>query len=157
MDDISDNDTRFGSGERGNGMRSLQSEFASGDQDYDSAEGWDPDRDRREKFLAEHKKRNPRDYAPPPEMLFVRPVQEFVESGAQCGPMKQLFGPLWLLEEVAVLYAPTGLGKSVLAVQIAESLARGVPIPPFHETQPGCVVPPQRVLYLDMEVMRMHF
>src|SRR5258708_5044291 len=110
MDDISDNTALpKGSGEQGNGHGRSPSEFASGDQDYDSAWGWDPDREWREKFLAEHKKKHPRDYAKPPEMLFVRPAQEFVESGARGGPMKQLFGPFWPLEEVAVLFGPTGL------------------------------------------------
>ncbi len=62
-----------------------------------------------------------------------------------------------MLEEVAVLFGPTGLGKSVLAVQIAESLARGVPLAPFDSPKPGCEVPPQRVLYLDFELTRLQF
>ncbi len=138
-------------------MSSSQSEFEFGDQDYGSAVGWDPFEERRERLIAESKKKYPREWAPAPEMLLVRPVQEFVESGLRTGPMKQLFGPFWLLEEVAVLFAPTGLGKSVLAVQIAESLARGVPITPFDSPQPGCEVPPQRVLYLDFELTRQQF
>ena len=158
MDDKSDNTTQFGGGgEKGNGERPSRSEFASGDQDYDSAAGWDPDRKRREQLMAESKKNYPRAWAPEPEMLYVRPVQEFIKSGAKGGPMKQLFGPFWLLEEVAVLFGPTGLGKSVLAVQIAESLARGVPIAPFDSPPPGCEVQPQRVLYLDFELTRLQF
>ena len=135
----------------------MKSIFNSGDQDYDSIIGWDPQKEYREKLLAEAKKKNPRAFAGQPEMLYVRPVQEFITSGAKAGPMKQLFGPFWLLEEVAVLFAPTGLGKSVLAVQIAESLARGVPIAPFDSPKPGCEVPPQRVLYLDFELTRLQF
>ncbi len=157
MDDKSKKTIRVGGGEKGNSGRSSRSEFASGDQDYDSAVGWDPVREERERLLAENKKKYPRYYAPEPAMLFVRPVQEFIESGAKGGPMKQLFGPLWLLEEVAVLFGPTGLGKSVLAVQIAESLARGLPIAPFDSSQAGCEVPPQRVLYLDFELTRLQF
>lgn len=158
MNNKSDNTILFGDyGEQGNGDGSSRGVFASGDQDYGSAAGWDPERAERERLLAESKKKYPRAYAPVPEMLYVRPVQEFIESSAQDGPMKQLFGPFWLLEEVAVLFAPTGLGKSVLAVQIAESLARGVPFTPFHEPQPGCEVPPQRVLYLDFELTRLQF
>ena len=157
MNDKSNKTNQSSDGESGNRVRSSRSEFASGDQDYDSAVGWDPIRVERERLLAESKKNNPRFYAPEPEMLYVRPVQEFIESGAKGGPMKQLFGPLWLLEEVAVLFGPTGLGKSVLAVQIAESLARGVPIAPFDSPQPGCEVPPQRVLYLDFELTRLQF
>lgn len=158
MNDKSNKTTRSsGGGENGKGDRSSTGVFALGDQDYDSAAGWDPVRDERERLLAESRKKYPRFYAPAPEMLYVRPVQEFIESGLQAGPMKQLFGPFWLLEEVAVLFGPTGLGKSVLAVQIAESLARGVPIAPFDSPQPGCEVPPQRVLYLDFELTRLQF
>ncbi len=158
MDDESDNIANSsGGGEQRNGVGSLRGVFASGDQDYGSAAGWDPVRERREHLLAESKKKYPREYAPTPEMLYVRPVQEFIESGSRVGPMKQLFGPFWLLEEVAVLFGPTGLGKSVLAVQIAESLARGVPIAPFDSPKPGCEVPPQRVLYLDFELTRLQF
>jgi hypothetical protein len=158
MDDISDNTARSsGGGEQENGGESLRDLFESGDQDYGSAAGWDPVREQREQLLAESKKKYPREYAPVPEMLYVRPVQDFVESGSRDGPMKQLFGPFWLLEEVAVLFGPTGLGKSALAVQIAESLARGVPIAPFDSPQPGCEVPPQRVLYLDFELTRLQF
>lgn len=133
-------------------MPGYRSEFESGDQDYDSAAGWDPDREWREKFIAEHKKKHPRDFAKKPEMLFVRPVQEFVESGSKRGPAKQLFGPLWLYEEVAVAFGPTGFGKSALAVQIADSVARGVPFAPFDNVPAGFKVPPQRVLYLDFEL-----
>src|SRR5438067_11964613 len=50
----------------------------SGDQDYGSAAGWDPAKERLQKLIAESKKKYPRAYAPEPEMLYVRPVQEFV-------------------------------------------------------------------------------
>lgn len=119
--------------------------------------GYDPRREDREKRIAEAKKRDPRLYAEAPEMLYVQPVQEFLTSGAQGGRMKQLFGPFWLEEEVAILYSPPGVGKSALAVQIGESLARGVPIAPFDKPTPGLEVPPKRVLYIDFELTRTQF
>ncbi len=74
-----------------------------------------------------------------------------------------LFGDLWRPGEVTVLAGETGVGKSILAVQIAESISRGT-MPfrePQHQIQFGPATPPvsklfppprrQRVLYLDLE------
>ena len=41
---------------------------------------------------------------------------------------EELFGPLWRVGEVALLFGARGVGKSTLAVQIAESIARGRPL-----------------------------
>ncbi|MGH9946192.1 MAG: AAA family ATPase [Pyrinomonadaceae bacterium] len=135
----------------------MTSAFKSGDQDYDSVIGWDPQKENREKLIAESKKKYPRLYSEQPEMLYVQSIQEFITSGAKSGPMKQLFGPLWLEEEVAVLYSPPGTGKSALAVQIGESLARGIPLAPFDKPVPGLEVAAQHVLYLDFELTRVQF
>ncbi|MGQ0541396.1 MAG: AAA family ATPase [Blastocatellia bacterium] len=62
---------------------------------------------------------------------------------------RKLFGDFWLEGELAILFADTAKGKSILAVQIAESIARGRPIKPFAMT-----ADPQRVLYLDFELTR---
>ena len=125
--------------------------FASGDQDYASAYDWDEHKEMRERMEAESRKKNPRDWAEAPEMLFVQRAQYFVETGATGGRMAQLFGPYWFMEEMAILFSPPGVGKSGLATQIAESLARGVTFAPFSpRTAPQ--VPPQRVLYLDFEM-----
>ncbi|MGD9589507.1 MAG: AAA family ATPase [Pyrinomonadaceae bacterium] len=129
-----------------------ESMFEYGDQDYGSAVGWDPDKRRLEKLTEEAKKKYPKAFSPQPEMLFVRSAEECVTTAAEWDPMKQLFGPLWLQEEVAVLYSTPGVGKTALAVQIAESLARGLPMAPFDKPMPGCEVPPQRVLYIDFEM-----
>jgi len=63
-----------------------------------------------------------------------------------------LFGEFWLEGEISILFADTGLGKSLLAVQIGESIARGVPIPPLRMT-----VRPQKVLYFDFELAAKQF
>jgi hypothetical protein len=131
--------------------------FETGDQDYGSAAGWDPGKAWRDGLLAEAKKKYPRAFAPPPEMLYVRSAQGCVEMTAEWEPMKQMFGPLWLAEEVAVLYSTPGVGKTALAVQIGESLARGIPMAPFDKPLPGCEVPPQRVLYIDFELTLQQF
>jgi hypothetical protein len=100
-------------------------------------------------MLEEDKKKNPRYYAPPPDMLFSRSVAEWLEIGVRVPAPRQMFGPFWLAQELAVLFAGTGTGKSALATQIAESLARGRVIAPFDAR---CMTEPQRVLYLDFEL-----
>ena len=129
--------------------------FESGDQDYDSAAGWAPGRQWATVEAAD-RERNPRKYSSPPEMLYIREARYFMENAAETAPITQLFGPFWLLGEVAIMFAPTGVGKSVLATQIAESLCRGVPFAPF-ENPAGPETGPQRVLYLDFEQTREQF
>lgn len=131
--------------------------FEFGDQDYGSAVGWDQDKEAREKALAEAKKRDPKAFSPRPDLLLVRTATACVELAARWEPMKQLFGPLWLAEEVAILFSSPGVGKSALAVQIAESLARGAPLAPFDHPLPGSRVPPKRVLYIDFELSQLQF
>lgn len=128
-----------------------------GDQDYDSAIGWDPNKEAADRLIAEEKKKFPRAYAPKPAMLYIQPVQEYVAGNGESDPAKELFGPFWRDEEVAVLFATPGVGKSALAVQIAECLARGVSITPFDKPEKGCEVPPKSVLYIDFELTRRQF
>jgi hypothetical protein len=73
------------------------------------------------------------------------------ESAARPMP-RRLFGPFWLEGEISILFADTGKGKSVLAVQIAESLASGVALAPFELDTPG-----QKVLYFDFELSEKMF
>lgn len=130
--------------------------FDDGDQDYASAIGWDPQKEWRERLIAEKKKKYPKAFAPTPELLYVRPADVCIEQGASWEPMKHLFGPLWLAEELAVLYSSPGVGKSALGVHIAESLARGFPITPF-DVPPFQPLPPLSVLYLDFEMTLRQF
>jgi RecA-family ATPase len=58
-----------------------------------------------------------------------------------------LFGKFWYEGELCILFADSNLGKSILAVQIANSINTGIPIVPFEfeaERQP--------VLYYDFEL-----
>jgi hypothetical protein len=65
---------------------------------------------------------------------------------------KMLLGELWRQGELCMLFADTNIGKSVLAVQIGESIARGQSIEPF-----ACQAPPARVLYIDFELSQGQF
>lgn len=114
--------------------------------DIESAAGWDP-RPSTKQLVEIDRKKNPRAYNTP-VMLHSRPLQEWMGVATRGLPAEQLFGPFWQNEELTILFAGTGLGKSALAVQIAESLARGSAIAPFAPSHLG----PQRVLYLDFEL-----
>src|SRR3954470_5244187 len=55
-----------------------------------------------------------------------------LESGNECiarartQPIpRKLFGKLWFEGEICILFADTNVGKSILAVQIADSISRG--------------------------------
>ncbi len=73
-----------------------------------------------------------------------------VKKANECrmaGPIEALFDAFWGVGEMAVLFGPPGVGKSVLAVQVAESLARGRPIDGFDMPERR-----QRVLLVDMKL-----
>ncbi len=73
-------------------------------------------------------------------------------SRAEILPVKMLFGEFWLEGDLAVVYGDTSSGKSLLAVQIGESIARGRAVKPFEMTSE-----PQTVLLLDPARTREQF
>lgn len=126
-----------------------QPEFDSGDQDYDSAEGWGVKSSSEKR--AEAMKRDPRANGPDPVMFMTMPWNDWMDIALESKPQEYLLGSFWRTDELAVLFAGTGTGKSVLATQIAESLARGIPMEPF--AHPDAPKPePRVVLYLDFEL-----
>lgn len=86
------------------------------------------------------------------KMFVVKTARQWIEEAKNKPVPKMLFGTLWFEGEICILFADTNLGKSILAVQIADSLTNGKPIYPFHlET------PPQKVLYFDFELSDRQF
>ncbi len=67
-------------------------------------------------------------------------------------PPDMLFGELWYEGELCIMFADTNLGKSILAVQIADSISNGKPIGSFK-----LEAKPQRVLYFDFELTMKQF
>lgn len=63
-----------------------------------------------------------------------------------------LFDDLWNEGEIALMFGPPGVGKSVLAIQIADALARGRPIDGFGMPEQRC-----RVLYVDLKLTESQF
>ncbi|MGV9004720.1 AAA family ATPase [Flavobacterium sp.] len=65
---------------------------------------------------------------------------------------KMLFGELWFENEMAILFADTNLGKSIVAVQIANSLSKGTSTANVKNETDA-----QIVLYLDFELTSKQF
>jgi archaellum biogenesis ATPase FlaH len=65
---------------------------------------------------------------------------------------RKLFGELWFEKELAILFSDTNLGKSIVAVQIANSLSKGIATANLVNE---CEA--QKVLYLDFELTAKQF
>jgi hypothetical protein len=88
----------------------------------------------------------------PKSAFIVRPATQWMELAKQEPVQKPLFGPFWTEGELSILFADTNMGKSVLAVQIANSLTRNHAVGTYA---PG--VSPQTVLYFDFELSTAQF
>jgi hypothetical protein len=85
-------------------------------------------------------------------LFLTLPAYQWLVNSKNMSPPKMLFGQLWYDGELCILFADTNAGKSVLAVQIGNSLADGVPIGNFKiET------PPVNVVYIDFELTGTQF
>jgi len=114
-----------------------------------SVEGWQPPEEREfRKLLADHRNKYPEEFCRD-SMLTTKPARRWQNKQAAKSPRVELFGPMWRTGELAVLFGDTGAGKSILAVQIAESIARGILIEPFRN--PQSAIRNREVLYLDLD------
>lgn len=81
-----------------------------------------------------------------------RKVNDCIAAVKQMPSAAMLFDEFWREGEVAVLYGPDRIGKSVLAVQIAEALASGRKIDGFQMPANG-----MKVLYVDLRLTDRQF
>lgn len=79
-----------------------------------------------------------------------RTMNEWLLEAASKPVPKRLFDNFWAEGELTILFADTGAGKSALAVQIANSICSGQPIPGFE-----LEASPQSVVYFDFELTDM--
>jgi KaiC/GvpD/RAD55 family RecA-like ATPase len=89
----------------------------------------------------------PTDLIPPP-----RKVNECIAAIKNLSPPEPLFDEFWREGELALLFGASGIGKSILAVQIADALARGRAIEGFMMRRGR-----QKVLYVDLELSDKQF
>jgi len=85
-------------------------------------------------------------------LFLVKTANRWIE-GAKNRPIPaMLFGEFWFEGELCILFADTNLGKSILAVQIGNSISRGEQIPGFKLDALK-----QPVLYFDFELSDKQF
>lgn len=85
-------------------------------------------------------------------MFICKPANSFIREASLKPIPKMLFSELWVEGELCVLFADTNVGKSILAVQIADSISKGVPIENFK-----LEADKQRILYFDFELSSKQF
>jgi len=86
------------------------------------------------------------------KLLHIRTAEQCLEEASRQPAPKMLFDELWFENELCIFFADTNVGKSILAVQIADAIARGQPMEGFRLEGP-----PRPVLYLDFELSDKQF
>jgi len=85
-------------------------------------------------------------------LFLVKEASIWIEEAKHRPIPKMLFSEFWHEGELCILFADTNTGKSILAVQIGNSIATGEPIEGFiFEAEK------QKVLYLDFELSDKQF
>lgn len=85
-------------------------------------------------------------------LFLVQTANNWIEEAKSMPVPKKLFSEFWYEGELCILFADTNLGKSILAVQIADAISRGQSMEGFaHEAER------QKVLYLDFEMSAKQF
>ena len=83
----------------------------------------------------------------PADLLEVKTANGWIEQASKRPIPRMLFSEFWYEQELCILFADTNVGKTILAVQIADSISRGKSIPGFKlETNA------QKVIYCDFEL-----
>ncbi len=85
-------------------------------------------------------------------LFTVKTANRWIEQAKSRPIPKMLFGEFWFEGELCILFADTNLGKSILAVQIGNSLSTGKQIPGFV-----LEAPKQPILYFDFELTDKQF
>ncbi|MEO6850456.1 MAG: AAA family ATPase, partial [Mucilaginibacter sp.] len=78
------------------------------------------------------------------ELFTIRTANTWLSQANKRPIPKMLFGKFWYQGELCILFADSNLGKSILAVQIANAISTGDSINPFD-----CEADAQPVLYFD--------
>lgn len=66
------------------------------------------------------------------QLFTIRPALEWIESASELPRPRMIFDRFWLEGGLAISFGATGKCKTVLGMQIAESIARRRPIDPFR-------------------------
>lgn len=85
----------------------------------------------------------------PTSFFKVSNFSDDIEEGKNAPELLKLCGTVWNKTEVGFLFAPPGTGKTILAIQIANALSKGIDVIP-NKLVNECE--PQKVLYIDFEL-----
>jgi RecA-family ATPase len=84
--------------------------------------------------------------------LEIKKAKDWIKEAKTEAIPKKICGDFWYENELCILFAGTNVGKSILAVQIADAITKGKPILHF-ETE----VQKQKVIYFDFELSKKQF
>ena len=86
------------------------------------------------------------------ELFNVNTANNWLHQASKRPVPKMLFGKFWFEGELCILFADSNLGKSILAVQIGNSINTSEPMDPFAVESD-----PQPILYCDFELTDKQF
>ena len=86
------------------------------------------------------------------EFLIIKSANEWMDEAKSKPIPKKIFGPFWYEEELCILFADTNQGKSLLAVQIIDSVSKGVPTLGLEMELKA-----SKVIYFDLELTAKQF
>jgi len=84
---------------------------------------------------------------PDESLLIVRPMNDWILEAKNTKIPAKLFGDFWFENEISILFASSGVGKTLLAYQIADSITLGGKCMIFESE-----CEPQKVVYCDFEL-----
>jgi RecA-family ATPase len=82
----------------------------------------------------------------------VKSANQWIKEAADKPVPQMILGELWFEGEICIMFADTNVGKSILAVQIANSITKGEEIKPFT-----LEIKKKKVLYFDFELTDRQF
>ncbi len=85
-------------------------------------------------------------------LLILKSANSWIELAASQRKPEMLFDEFWFEGELCILFADANLGKSILAVQIGNSISKGEPIGGFR-----LEAEKQMILYFDFELSAKQF
>lgn len=85
-------------------------------------------------------------------ILNYKEANTWIEESKMRPNPKQLVGPFWFEDELCILFSDTNQGKSILAVQISDSISKGTPILGFENA-----IGKTKVIYCDFELSDKQF
>lgn len=86
-------------------------------------------------------------------LFTIKAANQWIDEASSRPMPCKLFGQLWFEHEICILFSDSNLGKSILAVQIADAVSRGK----CALSSMAMEAKPQMVLYFDFELSDKQF